>query len=324
MTNDLRRSNKFGRSPMRLKVLLLALFIFCAGAGRVAAAESYSVTGVVLKVDKAKKSFTASCQQIPGYMDAMVMPYSVRESRELEGLAPGTMIEFNLVVDQESSYAKDVRIRGYDSLEQDPLTARRLRLLNGHGDSPQEKPLDVGQQVPDFALLDQNGQRVALSQFAGKVVAITFIYTRCALPNFCFRLSNNFGRLQKRFGDRMGQDLVLLSISFDPVHDQPDVLAHYGSIWNADPKGWRLLTGSLPEVQRVSHLFGMNFWLDEGLMTHSLHTIVIDRNGKLVANLEGNEFTADQLGDLVQTEMNRSRPRFTLSEWIARVWHAGE
>ena len=309
---------------MKLKVLFLALIVFFAGAGRARAAESYSVTGVVLKVDKAKKTFTASCKEIPGYMDAMVMPYSVRNSRELEGLGPGIMVEFKLVVDKESSHAEAVRIRGYDSLEQDPLTARRLRLLNAHSDSPEPEPLAAGQQVPDFALLDQNGQHVALSQFAGKVVAITFIYTRCALPNFCFRLSNNFGRLQKRFSDRMGQDLVLLSISFDPVHDTPEVLAHYGSIWNADPKGWRLLTGDLSEVQMVSREFGMNFWLDEGLMTHSLHTIVIDRSGKLVSNLEGNEFTADQLGDLVQTEMNRSRPRSALSEWIARVWHAGE
>jgi protein SCO1 len=307
---------------MKLKALLLTLLVFSVGQAR--AAESYSVTGVVLKVDKAKKTFTASCKEIPGYMDAMVMPYSVREGRELEGLGPGIMVEFKLVVDKDSSYAEAVRIRGYDSLEQDPLTARRLRLLEGLGDSSEPKPLSVGQQVPDFALHDQNGQHVSLSQFSGKVVAITFVYTRCALPNFCFRLSNNFGRLQKRFGDRMGQDVVLLSISFDPVHDTPEVLAHYGSIWNADPKGWRLLTGDLAEVQKVSRQFGMNFWLDEGLMTHSLHTIVIDRNGKLVANLEGNEFTADQLGDLVQTEMNRSRPRSTFSEWVARVWHAGE
>ena len=66
-------------------------------------------------------------------------------------------------------------------------------------------------------------------------MALTFIYTSCPLPNYCFRLSNNFARLQKRFARQLGQDLVLLSMSFDPVHDRPEVLAKYASAWKADP-----------------------------------------------------------------------------------------
>jgi protein SCO1 len=114
-------------------------------------------------------------------------------------------------------------------------------------------------------------------------------------------LSNNFGRLQNRFRSRLGTDLVLLSVTFDPGHDTPEVLDKYGDIWKADPLGWHLLTGSPDEVKRVCKLFGSNFWPEEGAVTHSLHTFVIDRNGKLAANIEGNRFTADQLGDLVET-----------------------
>jgi protein SCO1/2 len=113
-------------------------------------------------------------------------------------------------------------------------------------------------------------------------------------------LSNNLGRLQKRFADRMGRDLVLLSVTMDPVHDTPEVLAKYGTTWKADARSWHFLTGPEPEVRKVCRRFGVNFWPDEGSLTHSLHTIVIDRQGKLAANFEGNEFTAQQLGDFVE------------------------
>jgi protein SCO1/2 len=134
-------------------------------------------------------------------------------------------------------------------------------------------------------------------------VAVAFVYTRCPLPNYCFRLSNNLGRLQKRFADRMGRDLVLLSLTIDPVHDTPEVLAKYAATWNADPNSWHFLTGPEAEVKAVCRKFGVNFWPDEGALTHSLHTVVIDRRGKLASNFEGNEFTAEQLGDFVAVVM---------------------
>jgi len=169
------------------------------------------------------------------------------------------------------------------------------------------RPLALGEPVPDFTLIDQTGRRVTLSQFEGKVVALTFIYTNCPLPNYCFRQSNNFARLQKRFAKRLGSDLVLLSITFDPVHDRPEVLAQYASAWKADPNSWHFLTGTLPDVKTVCRAFGLNFWTDEGSLTHLLRTAIIDRKGKLAAELEGNEYTAQQLGDLVQATLERAQ-----------------
>ena len=163
--------------------------------------------------------------------------------------------------------------------------------------------LALGQPVSDFTLTDQTKRRITLSQFANKVVAITFIYTSCPLPNYCLRLSNNFGRLQKRFAEQMGCDLILLSISIDPVHDQPEVMAKYAETWKADPNSWHFLTGPLFDVKQVCRSFGVNYWPDEGTLTHSLHTVIIDRQGKLAANFEGNEFTAEQLGDFVATKL---------------------
>jgi protein SCO1/2 len=266
------------------------------------AEQRYQATGLVTAVDAPHQAVVVSHDAIPGYMEAMAMPYKVRDEKVLAELKPGMKIEFTLVVGRSSSYIADVHVRQYDSQERDPDQARRLALLDSamHPDSAKIK---IGEAVPDFALVDQNNRPVTLSQFGGKVVAITFIYTRCPLPDYCLRMSNNFGRLQKRFEERLGRDLILLSLTFDPEHDQPEVLAKYAGTWKADAEGWRFLTGPLGTVKQVSALFGMNFWPDEGLMTHSLHTVIIDRRGKMVANIEGNQFTAAQLGDLVESTM---------------------
>lgn len=259
-------------------------------------ATRYPVTGIVLAVDPAKKTFTASCAEIPGYMQAMSMPYSVKNAKELINLKPGAHIEFTLVVDAKEAYAETIRPHRFESMEQEPLRARRLQLLN-----PTAAPLKPGQAVGDFTLVNQVGKPVKLSQFKGKVVAVTFLYTSCPLPNFCFRLSNNFGRLSKRFG----KDLILFSITIDTTHDTPPVMAKYAETWKADPASWHFLTGSASEVKTVANRFGLNFWQDEGLITHSLHTLIIDRKGNLAADFEGNEFSADQLGDFVAVVMGR-------------------
>jgi len=271
------------------------------------AEQYYSATGMVMKIDVAHKTLVVSCDSIPGYMEAMTMPFEVRDSKELEGLAPGTMVNFTLSVDGTSSYAEHIEVRPYVSVEQDPLIARRLKLLN-HISNPAAKNykvLAVGQAVPNFTLIDQVHKNVSLSQYAGKVIALNFIYTSCALPNFCYRISNNFGVLQRRFKEQLGSDLVLLTVTFDPQRDQPEQLAHYAEKWKADPATWHFLTGSVPDVQRVTNMFGIDYFPDEGLMNHSLHTAVIDRQGKLVANIEGNQFTADQLADLVKTVLSQ-------------------
>lgn len=285
----------------------VVLFLACLPA-LAAAAERYSVTGLILSIDQPHRSFTASCTEIPGYMKAMVMPIPVREAKALTDLKPSMFVDFTLVVEKDRSWAENVRVHEYENLAQEPLLVRRLQLLARLDKAnPLAPTLAIGQPVPDFTLTDQTGQRVSLSRFAGKVVGVTFIYTSCPLPDYCFRLSNNFGRLQKRFADRMGRDLVLLSISFDPVHDQPEVLAKYAGIWKADPNSWHFLTGTTAEVKAVCRLFGLNFWPDEGALAHSLHTLVIDRQGKLAANFEGNQFSAEQLGDFVQTTLNHAR-----------------
>ncbi|HET9270752.1 MAG TPA: SCO family protein [Vicinamibacterales bacterium] len=267
----------------------------------------HTVRGMVLSVDAARKTVVVSHDSIPGVMAAMAMPFDVRNARELEGVVPGAIVSFTLVIAKESSHAEGLRVVRYESVEQDPITARRLRLLQTltGGDATAPSPVRVGQAVPDFTLTDQAHARVSLSQFRGKVVALNFIYTSCALPQFCYRLANHFSVVQRRLQARMGRDLVLLTVTFDPARDTPERLAEYAGQWKADPSVWHFLTGSVEDVKRVCRLFGLDAFPDEGLINHSTRTVVVDRRGVLAASIEGNQHTAAQLEDLVDGVLRR-------------------
>jgi protein SCO1/2 len=289
------------RGEARRLLAAAGILIGCAAAS---ADAQHTVRGMVLAVDAAARTFVVSHEKVDGLMEAMAMPFEVRDASELKGLVPGAFVEFTLVVGEKAAYAERLRVRRYESVEQDPLAARRLAVMKraaGGG----SRPLRAGDPVPEFALVDQAGQRVALSDLRGRVIALNFIYTRCVLPQFCLRVSNNFGVLQKRFARELGPDLVLLTVTFDPQRDTPEVLARYASQWKADPRTWHFLTGTVADVRQVSAQFGVEYFPDEGLMNHSLRTAVIDRTGAMVATIEGNQYTPEQLADLVQAALDR-------------------
>jgi len=281
--------------------------LLAAGVSVWAADKEYTVKGMVVSVDPSGAWFAVSHEPIVGFMDAMTMPFAVRQPGDLRGVVPGAVVEFTLVVGDKNAYAKRIVVRRYETVEQDPSTARRLGVMKRMAGLT-TPPVAIGAKVPDFTLIDQTRRQVSLSRLTGKVVVINFVYTRCALPQFCLRMSNNFGVLQKRFPAELGRELVLLTITFDPQRDTPEVLAEYASRWQANPAGWHFLTGSVAEVGRVCALFGQEAFPDEGLMNHVLHTAVIDRTGKLVSNIEGNQFTPEQLGDLVLATLRRPVP----------------
>jgi protein SCO1 len=281
------------------------LIVVLALAIAVQADDRHACRGLVLEVDAARRTFVASIDSIPGVMPAMRMPFRVRDAKELAGVVPGAMIEFTLVIGKSASYAEGIRVRRVQNLEQDPLAARRQALLKEIASGVAAKAVPAGGIVPDFTLIDQKARPVTLSKLRGKVVAINFMYTTCQLPDFCLRIVNHFGVLQKRLASDLGPNLIFLTITFDPVRDQPDVLDRYASQWKPNPNVWHFLTGPVPEVQRVLGLFGVSAFPNDGLMDHSLHTAVLDRTGRLVANIEGNQYSSDQLYDLIQGALKR-------------------
>lgn len=298
------------RWPFALLAILCAVFALAPVAS--AAPKTYPVTGMIVRVDVPARTFSASIQPIPNVMQAMTMPFEVKDGNDLKSLAPGVVVTFNWVVDGNASHVEHIQVVRYQNTEQDPFSASRLKLLSdlaaGRG-GPLVPTLSPGDTVPDFTLIDQRRRSTSLSQFRGKVVVANFIYTTCAFPNFCLRLANNFGVLQRRFQKQLGRDVVLLTLTFDPAHDTPEVMATYASQWQANADTWKFLTGPPADVERACRLFGVRAFSNEGLYDHSLHTVIIDRQGHLLANIEGNQFTPTQLGDVVAEAIAGGNPR---------------
>ena len=286
-----------------MRIAVLHLIGMSLAGVTLLAQQRYAATGLILEIDGESQTITVSHQTIPGFMPAMAMPFHVRSKALLAGLRAGDSVAFTLVVDRNASWVDAIRVVGFESAERDPALAGRLRTLDAVTRKAEAPPLAIGEKT-GFRLIDQNKRPISLSDFEGKVVAINFIYTRCPLPDYCFRLSNNFAGLQKRF---RSEDLILLTVTFDTAHDGTEELARYADVWKADSKRWHFLTGTSEDIQQVCARFGVQYWPDDGVFTHTLHAAILDREGKLVANLEGNKFTAEQLGDLVQTVLTGKR-----------------
>ncbi len=263
-----------------------------------ACARHYPVRGMILGVNLADHTVIVSHRDIPGYMPAMSMPFRVRKPAELAGLYPGAQIEFDLVTRKSGAHIERLRRLGGGAVIVDQ--GDRIAL------PPNPDRIAIGETMPDFTLTDQLGHPVRLSGFRGSVVAVDFIYTRCPLPDVCPRLSANFARVQTRFRERMPKDLALLSITIDPRYDTSEVLLKYAKIWNARPEGWRFLTGPDGEIEIVARRFGMNYWPEEGLITHTSQTGIIGRNGRLAATVDGSSFAPVQLGDLIARELEKT------------------
>jgi protein SCO1/2 len=256
--------------------------------GTAGCARHYTTTGLVIAVNPTGASATISHDAFPCLMDAMVMPFDMRGQARRASLTPGDRVRVRLAVKGTESWVDRVEVLSAApvdaGLQQTPAASMLTR---------------VGSAVPDFELIDQAGEALTLSSLKGKVVAVTFIYTRCPLPDYCPRMVENFRAIRDRFAARMDRDLALLTISFDPKYDTPGTLARYAAQRRAGGPGWHFLTGDPARIERVCDAFGIQYWADEGLITHSLETAVIDRDGRLRATVEGKDFTPQQLGDLV-------------------------
>ena len=291
---------------MNLGRVLLALVLLIP-ASAAAASHPHTVQGVFLHSDLTARTIQVSCDAIPGYMDAMVMTFAVNNTEAIKNLQPGGWVRFTMVEKGNTEFADNIKPVLVQNHEAEPTEAARLTYLHRVMDhAALEKLIPIGGPVPNFTLTDQANHLTQLDDFKGKVVVISFAYSRCPNPNYCFRLSNNLAQVGRRFHSLTGQSLILLTIVIEPGHDQGQALAHYADTWKAQPSSWHFLTGPLEDIHNIAAQFGMDFWNDDGYLTHTFHPLVIDRDGRLAANLEGNQFTADQLGDLVGTVLSRS------------------
>lgn len=244
---------------------------------------------------------------IQGYMEAMVMAYKIKPPEMLKQLVPGDRVTGDLVV-IETDPRDDSAVPEY-WLENVKVT--------GHGQPPAAAPNAMhvpvaGEEVPDFALTNQDGKKISLHDYRGKTVLVTFIYTRCPFPDFCPRMSSNFNEIYKQLGSNPAlANTQLLSVSFDPEHDTPKVLRDYGfhvaQTTNAALfRRWQFAAPKAADLQKMADFFALTIKPEGGMITHNLSTSVIGADGKIVKWYHGSDW---QVSDLIKDAADAGSPK---------------
>ena len=252
--------------------------------------RTFEVYGTVRAIDSTNKTLRIAHEEIPGYMPAMAMPFPVKDLTLLQKVAPGDRVRFDLTVTRDDSWIARIEKIGTESSSAEASTSPAPIATELEGES-----IKPGEQVPDFALTDQNGRAMHLRDFRGKVVLLTFIYTRCPLPNFCPLMTKNFAELQRRLTKEFPGKYQLLSVSIDPEFDKPEVLKDYAARCGADPKCWTFATGDADSIRFVAQMMGLYYAPENGLISHDLRTALIGVDGKLVHTWKSNVWTPYEL-----------------------------
>jgi protein SCO1/2 len=254
------------------------------------AAKRYPFKGKVISIDLQAKTANIDNEPIAGFMDPMVMPYTIKPATMLDQLQPGDSITADVVVQADSTYwLENVKVTGHSTAPAATPTATL------HIPAP-------GDEVPDFHFINQNGKRISLNDYRGQTLLLTLIYTRCPFPDFCPRVSHEFAAIDRQVRAdpaRYGKT-HLLSISFDPAHDTPKVLRAYGFSCAGikDPAlftHWEFSSIPSAELQEFANYFALTYKEEGGLITHSLSTAIISPNGKVFKWYHGADWQASDL-----------------------------
>ena len=252
--------------------------------------KTFPLKGEVVKIDREKHRVMIAHEEIPNYMAAMTMPFKVKDTTLLDVAQPGDSVQGLLAVSRTESWIASLTLLGKGELP-DQAAAQALIL---------SKLFKEGEPLPDVVLTNQNGKNLQLAKYRGEVVALTFIYTRCPLPDFCIRMSSSFARVQKALASdkSLRNKWHLVSISFDPKFDSPKVLKSYSQSYTADLSTWDFVTTSEQSLAKLAE--GLDLYVqpgEGGLIDHTLRTILLDQDGRLVKVIKGNDWTPEDLAN---------------------------
>src|ERR1019366_3083586 len=251
--------------------------------------QTYVVRGVVQAIRPDLRQATIKHEKIPGYMAAMTMDFSVRDTNALAGLAPGDEITFNLVVTTDDDWIENLQRVG-----RKPVASAS----GPPGWHIAEPELAVGDPLPDAEFTSELGQKISFADYRGKAVAFTFFFTSCPLPEYCPRMNKNFLEARKLLKDdpNAPANWQMFSISFDSDVDQPLVLAGYAGIYRGlNPDRWLFAVASTNTLAALASKLDLRFWREAGSISHNLRTVVADTNGKIFKQFDGNDWTPQQL-----------------------------
>jgi len=263
---------------MRATVLGLALISFNATSAPNDPGTNIFVfqgKGVVEAVKPEDGVIAIRHEAISNFMDAMTMPFKVKDTKEISGVQPGEQIIFQLHVTKTESWVDQIIKVGLVTLETNAKPAKPV---------PVQAPADpLPNPLLDYKFTNELGQAVSLNDFRGQALAITFFYTRCPLPDYCPRLSKNFQEASQKLASMANapSNWHFLSISFDTEFDSPATLKSYGQFYGYDPAHWSFLTGPADKIGELARAAGANYKFEGGAINHNFRTLIVDATGHL-------------------------------------------
>jgi protein SCO1/2 len=267
------------------------------------AVTNYTLKGIVKNVEIDLEQVMIQHEAIPGFMDAMTMRFALKDRNVLETLRLGDQVEGTLRVERSGGVVHDYALLGLTVTKPAPQPLAVDISKNRAAVRAQTRRLEIGDPVPDFTMISQDGKTVKLSDLRGDVVALTFIYTRCPLPDFCPLMDKKFSELAQRIGAFPGRakQIRLISLSFDPDHDSPEVLRKHAQVRGAAPPLWSFAVASHSELAKIAAPLGLFYQPGDSEIAHKLCTAVIDPAGKLARLEIGTQRTKWETADLQKT-----------------------
>jgi protein SCO1 len=283
----------------RFLVCALPIAIWFAAGCQSSAEKHYPVQAEVISANPERQMITIKHGDIPGFMPGMTMSYMVADPKQIEELKPGDRITADLVVSDSVGRLEKIVLVSKGDGKPSPGSSQRLP--------------EKGETVPNFALVNQDGKTIHLDDYRGKALLITFIYTRCPLPDFCPRLNENFRQIQTllRKKPELLKEVAFLSISFDPENDTPAVLKRYASLYtrtrpDAQQANWRFAVPAAKDLPQIAYFFGLVYESKDQQIVHSMSTTLIAPAGKIEHFYEGNEWTPAEVEQAIEVTLHHT------------------
>ena len=265
------------------------------------AIRTFTAHGVILEIKPDHTQVVIRHEAVVGYMDAMTMPFPVKDPSALAGLQRGDKIDFQLHVAETESWVDHFLKIGTVPLAEDKAPG---------------VPAEVSPPHPDKSLLDYKftnelGQAVSFNDFRGQALAITFFYTRCPLPDYCPRLSRNFEEASQKLEAMTNApaNWHFISVSFDPDFDTPETLRNYGQSYGYDPAHWSFFTGPADKIAALARGAGVQYEADDGTINHNFRTLIIDPQGHLQMVFPTSGDLSDQIvSEIIKAAFVRAKP----------------
>jgi len=279
--------------------LFLSLLIVSACQPAAPPVKHYQMKGQILAVLPDVQQLTIKHEDIAGFMPAMTMNYQVATPALLEGRTPGEVVTATLEVSDTVMHLTQIAHAGSAPLAPSSNATSMAAALLAEGD-----------RVPDTALIDEHDRRRSFAEWQGSLTLVTFIYTRCPDPNFCPLMDQNFATIQRAVAEdpALKGHVKLVSVSFDPEHDTPAVLAAHAAKHRADPAVWTYLTGDRTTIEKFIGRFGVGLVAADrpDLIGHNLRTALIGTDGRIVKFYTGSDWTPGAVLADLRTALRQS------------------